>query len=392
MARKSQVHIYRRGDSWQVYYGGSNPRYRKDWPTETEALRDKELLMRRIAGVGIEKQQMRSVESALHRLGTTDLPGRGKPLEFVVEWFLKHYKGEDTSKPLSEYADLYLELKKSTVETKTLIGLNSYIPPFISEFGHLKPAEVTANALVAYLNSNTSRHYRDKALRPFFHWLTGQAPKKATGLACLENPPLKIDPMDFVPREKYKKKHPTEALTLTEVLRVLEEAKKETPSVLAWIIWLLFTGMRPDAEARPFWSLPGHGWQMVDLERWQVLVTDDLEKTGAVNRDITMQPCLREWIPFLQANPPAYSRRAIRRIFDKAIPAKRAQDILRHTFISFALKIMKESDVCYEAATSTKMIKKHYRRQVPQSEADKFWLITPASIGVIPPHIPHKNP
>lgn len=393
MPRKPTVHIYHRGKSWQVYYSGSKPRYRKDWPTEAEALRDKELLLRRIAGVGIEKEQMRAVESSLHRLACTELPGRGKSIEFAVDWFLNHYKGEDNSKQLKEYADLYLELKKDTVEAKTLIGLNTYIPPFITEFGHLKPEQVTANALLEYLKSNTSRHYRDKALRPFFHWLTGQAPKKATGLACLEYPPLTQDPMAFVPREKYKKKHPTEVLTLAEVFRVLDEARKEEPGVLSWVIWLMFTGMRPEAEAIPFWALPDpdqpgrlpeQGWSKIDLERWQIMVTDDLEKTGAVNRDITIQPCLREWIRYLQKHHPTYSRRALRRIFEKAIPKKRTQDILRHTYISFALKIMKESDLCYEAATSSKMIKKHYRRQIPQSEADKFWAITPAILGLPP--------
>lgn len=393
MPRKAAVHIYQRGSAWQVYYAGSTPRYRKDWATEAEALRDKELLMRRIAGVGIAKEQMRSVESSLHRLATTELPGRGKSVEFAVEWFLRHYQGEDTSKPIHEYAEVYLGLKKDSVEAKTLLGLNTYIPPFIAEFGHLKPQQISASTLLAYLKSNTSRHYRDKALRPFFHWLTGQAPKKANGLACLENPPLEVDPMGFVPREKYKKKHPTEVLTLVEILRVLEEARKEEPGVLSWIIWLMFTGMRPESEALPFWAVadpeqpsqpPEHGWSKIDLERWQIMVTDDLEKTGTVVRDITIQPCLREWIPYLQKHRPYYSRRALRRVFDNAIPKKRTQDILRHTYISNALKIMKESDVCYEAATSSKMIKKHYRRQIPQSEADRFWAITPAVLGLPP--------
>ena len=51
MARNAQVNIYRRGDSWQVYYAGTKSQYTKARLTESEALRDKELLMRRIAGV-----------------------------------------------------------------------------------------------------------------------------------------------------------------------------------------------------------------------------------------------------------------------------------------------------------------------------------------------------
>jgi hypothetical protein len=41
-----------------------------------------------------------------------------------------------------------------------------------------------------------------------------------------------------------------------------------------------------------------------------------------------------------------------------------------------------EHEVCYEAATSSKMIKKHYRRAVPATEAEAFWNITPQSLGL----------
>ena len=111
MARQAQVHIYRRGDSWQVYYAGTKSQYTKAWPTESEALRDKELLTRRIAGVGIEKFQMRYEESALHRLGTVQAPGLGKSLEFVVDWFLANFKGDDTSLTLNEHEVTYLAKK-----------------------------------------------------------------------------------------------------------------------------------------------------------------------------------------------------------------------------------------------------------------------------------------
>ena len=157
MARKAQVHIYRRGDSWQVYYAGTKPRYTKSWPTEFEALRDKELLMRRIAGVGIEKFQMRSVESALHRLGTVQAPGRGKSLEFVVEWFLVNFKGDDTSLTLNEYGAAYLAKKELKLEVKSMVEITSYIQHFMAKFGHLKPAEVSVAALEEYMKQSSAR-------------------------------------------------------------------------------------------------------------------------------------------------------------------------------------------------------------------------------------------
>ena len=160
--------------------------------------------------------------------------------------------------------------------------------------------------------------------------------------------------------------------------------KNVQPSILPWFIWGLFTGMRPEAEAKPFWELPGHGWDRIDLDRGIICVTDDLEKTGSRTRDITIHPNFRLWLDWMKTNGqmPVYSRRKIRDVFNKAIPGKRSQDILRHTFISFSLKRKPEHEVCYEAATSSKMIKKHYRRAVPATEAEAFWNITPQSLGL----------
>ena len=201
-------------------------------------------------------------------------------------------------------------------------------------------------------------------------------------LSSLPDPPLERNTFEFIGRVKYKKKHRTEILSLAEVMAVLMAAKAR--GVLPWFVWGLFTGMRPEAEAKPFWELPDHGWARIDLDREIVCVTDDLEKTGVRVRDITIQPNFRAWLDWMKAtgNVPVYSRRKIRDVFDKAIPKKRSQDILRHTFISLLLKRKPEHEVCFEGATSSKMIKKHYRRAVPAAEADAFWNITPKTLGL----------
>jgi hypothetical protein len=51
--------------------------------------------------------------------------------------------------------------------------------------------------------------------------------------------------------------------------------------------------------------------------------------------------------------------------------------------MSFMCKIRPEHEVVYEAGSSSKMLKKHYRRAVSQAESDAYWGCTPESLGLI---------
>jgi hypothetical protein len=379
--RPPAVHLRKiRPNSWQVSSAAFKPRYRRCWKTEAEAIRDAERLRRRLAGIGLDPSQMRSVEAALHRLTTVECPGRGKSLEFVVEWFLRNYK-ENHSLTFQEYGEDYLRRKAMRLEDKSMDELNNYLKNFLAKFGSLKPDEVTIDMLEAYLASHSSRYHRDKALRPFFAWLTGTAKAK---IARLLNPPIERNTFDYIERVEYRKKRPIEILKPNEVLAVLKEAQIHGLDILMWYVWGLFTGSRPEAEARPFWSHADHGWKKIELDRGIVAVTEDIEKTGTRSRDVLIQPNLRTWLDWMQAKQviPRYSRRFIRASFSKAVSGKNTQDILRHTFISFALKRLSESEVCYQAATSPRMIRLHYRRLVTDAEADVFWSITPKTLGL----------
>jgi len=322
---------------------------------------------------------MRGVEAVIHRLNTVEFPGKGSSLEKAIEFYIANFKGDDMSKIIAEYAKDYLARKALKLEKKSMEELKSYVNAFVKEFGHQKPADIGIEALETYMASKPSRYYRDKCLRPFFAWLTGTAKSK---VARLLSAPLKVNTFDFIEKLAYSKQNPTEILHVDELLRVLEEAKKR--GVVAWFVWCVFTGTRPEAEARPFWKLSEHGWKRIDLSRGIICITEDLEKTGCRNRDITIQPNMREWMLWMQTSGtiPRYSRRRIREVFDAAVPSRNVQDILRHTFISFLLKRMQEHEVCYQAATSSDMIKKHYRRQVTDAEADTFWAITPKTLGL----------
>ena len=374
------VYITRRGNAFQVNCSAFRPRIRKSFRSQQEAVAyAAHLRWQLLSGIRMTNDDYQQMQAAKYLVATTQGPAQGLTLLSIVQWGLAHYKKPDIDKPISEYAADFLGRKELKLEENSMDELRRYIGDFVQEFGESKPEEVSSQQLETYLAVKTSRHYREKPLRAYFRWLTGAVCKNIT---CLKNPPLEESPFNYIAWTEYIKKHPTEILLPNEVLAVLEAAKAS--GVLPWFVWNVFTGMRPEAEAKPFWELPEHGWNRIDFDRGMICVTEDLEKTGTRIRDITIQPNLREWLLWMKRTEqlPVYSRHKIRAIFRAVIPKKQSKDILRHTFISCALKIMKDREVCYEAATSMEMIQKHYRRQVVPSEAEAFWAITPKTLGL----------
>ena len=380
MYSRAKGTIRRRGKSWEVDFPKLSPRYRRSWPTEAEAIRDRERKQRQLGGVGLPDSILRSFEAANYRLTTAEPPFQGKSIDFVVDFFFQNYRGKESSQTLHEYGEEYKLRKEQQVEDKSYTEIRLHIDHFLKDFGHQKPVDVKAAQIERYLAANTSRYYRDKTLRAFFRWLTGRGGSKR--VTPLEDPPLEKNPFDFVTKVEYEKKHATEILTGEEIRALVERA--QLLEVLPWVVWMLFSGMRPDAEARPYWTAEGHGWKRIDMERGLICVTDDLEKTGARVRDITIEPNFREWLDWMKntGQVPVYSRCKMRKLFQAVIPYKRHQDIFRHSWISYSLKFRRDSDICYEGATSMKMIQKHYRRQIPEPDVTYFRGLTPKSLGL----------
>ena len=358
-------------------------RYRKKWDSLEAAEKDKVRVQREHGGQGLSLAGMQEVEVALHRLKTTPAPGQGKPVSFVIDWFLRNYKGEDTdARTLKDLAETYLARKKLRVQPKTYKEISIYVADFNKAFGHMRPVDVKADEIDQYLANETCRHARDKVLRSWFLWLTGTAKK----LAKLENPPLQRSQFDFIEKAHPPTKKQTVILYVDEVRKLIREAIKQ--DALGWIVWSLFTGMRPEAESAAFWKREGHGWAKVDLHRNVILVTDEIEKTGKRNREITIQPNLLEWIIYFKktGTKMTFSRRKFRSVKLAAVPAKASvQDILRHTTISNLVKITPSiTEVCYQMATSQRMILKHYMAAITDPKAvGEFWSLTPKSFGLV---------
>ena len=353
-------------------------RQRKKFKVEAEANALKDNLVMQYNVGGVTAEELREFQASLHRLRRTDFPGKEHSIRQVFDFFIKHYRA--TAFPnISAYVDDYINRKSKRLKPKSMVQQKLYLVPFKKDFGHLKPDMMNSVVLENYLATNTSRPYRDKVLRPFFAWLAGAPTTKCTPL---EDPPLKRSPMLFVDRAEYKKMGETSILRLDEVKKLIEAAKGDKP-LLAYIVFSVFTGIRPE-EVQAFWTLEGHGWARIDLQLGSITVTSEIEKTKKRTREVRIRPNLKQWLEWFRANKisPTYSRRTLRALWRKTFPKRSRQDIFRHTFISNACKVMEIHDVTFQCATSVKMIRDHYLRLVAKGEAIKFFQLKPKDFGL----------
>jgi hypothetical protein len=305
----------------------------------------------------------------------------------VANHFLKTRR-VPAAKDIAAYAKIYQERKAAKGKRpKTLSEIAAYLNAFTQLFGTQEPADVSWEALDRYLADNSSRWHREKALRPFFDWMAG----KSRSLAVLQDFPLERSPFIHIERTVPATKLGTVILYIAEVKALIQAAIGTDQ--LAWVIWGLFSGCRPESEARSMWAAPEEGWRQIDLAMRTATITS-LKLRGGKTRQLILQPNLVKWLQYFQKEEiaPKHSRRHYRALRVQAIPGKaQVKDILRHTTISNLVKlrgpkgapVYSLSDVAAQMGTSVKMIEKHYLAQISDLGAVKeFWSLTPASFGL----------
>ena len=313
--------------------------------------------------------------------------GHVVPITTVVAYYLKMNK-KSPEKTLSEYSTAYQARKIAKGKRpKTLKELARYLDHFVSMFGHQSPSEVTWDVLHTYLANHSSRWHRDKAIRQFFAWLAGES----KSLAALPDFPLERSPFVHIDRPVPVKKADTTILYVDEVKQLIAAAVGTDQ--LAWVVWGLFSGCRPEAEARSMWADPERAWRQIDLEMCTATITSSKLQAGNT-RQLVIQPNLVKWLQYFRSEglTPKYSRKHFRRLKSSTIPTKaKIGDILRHTAISNLVKLrgpkgaqlFSLSDVATQMGTSEKMIQRHYLAQISNPAAvEEFWSLVPASFGL----------
>jgi hypothetical protein len=141
----------------------------------------------------IDYQEIREIQLKLGQ--TENEKARSKSISFAVDFFLENYQGGDELLETKEYYKQYKKIKLPLVSVHTIRDDEQYIglggeKSFTNLYGHMKPTEFTREFIQEYLDSNTSKFHRKKALGTFFKWLCGES-KYHNDNPCLRKNPMK---------------------------------------------------------------------------------------------------------------------------------------------------------------------------------------------------------
>jgi integrase len=171
--------------------------------------------------------------------------------------------------------------------------------------------------------------------------------------------------------KKVKLKHDDVAVfTPAEMAKILHAAP---PRLIPILAIGAFSGIRMAELNRLDWSA-------VDLERGHIELRADQAKTAS-RRIIPITDNLRAWIEPLPRDGKVVRTPALHRevtALVRALKMEWPRNVLRHSFISYRIAIVKSADqVALEAGNSPSIIFKHYRELTTPEIAEKWFSILP---------------
>jgi site-specific recombinase XerD len=262
---------------------------------------------------------------------------------------------------------------------KTLNELKSVAGIIVENWKYKRVNEVTAEMIRCYLNktktakgsyfTNQTKLNRLTKIRQFFNY-------------CMEKPRewLKENPCAGITITAESKE--VEILSNEQVITLLEAAIQEKEKVqqvmVPYLVLGLFAGLRPEEAQKMRWE-----WiEPLDEEKRiaQVKVPAEISKISE-SRYAELSEAGWSLIKpyFKQDGPIGWSRRAFRRIRDKAGFAGSTwpADCIRHTYASSWLAVHKERAHLAEImGNSPSIIRKHYKRAIPVNDAEAYFQIS----------------
>jgi integrase len=191
-----------------------------------------------------------------------------------------------------------------------------------------------------------------------------------------QNPIAKID-FDEVKKNEVVTLTPNEAESLML-------ATRDDVELLPYHALGLFAGIRP-------FELQRLNWQHVDLIERHIEITPAVSKTGR-RRIIDIESNLAAWLSYYIAKggetagnvtPSSNLRRRLRAIRKAAGLTQWMQDVMRHSYASYALA--KHGDIgrltLAMGHTNAAVLWNHYHRAAKRKGAEAYWNIKPREIG-----------
>jgi integrase len=161
---------------------------------------------------------------------------------------------------------------------------------------------------------------------------------------------------------------------------------KCAPEIVPYVGICAFAGLRPSEAASLEWS-------DIHLDTMQIEVRARHSKTRRY-RLVPIQPNLHDWLMQPRGNKGSvyYSRRKFREAYKAAGIDEWKMDILRHSYGTYRLPIIKSADaLALEMGNSPDVIFRHYRRPVSEATALAYFAITPHTAENPAPSRPSSN-
>jgi integrase len=155
---------------------------------------------------------------------------------------------------------------------------------------------------------------------------------------------------------------------------------KCAPEIVPYVAICAFAGLRP-CEA------PALDWEDVHFDTMQIEVKARHSKTRRY-RLVPIQQNLYGWLVQFRGTEGSvyYSRRKFREAYKGAGIDEWKMDILRHSYGTYRLPIIKSADaLALEMGNSPDVIFRHYRRPVNEALALAYFAITPDTLESAPP-------
>lgn len=163
----------------------------------------------------------------------------------------------------------------------------------------------------------------------------------------------------------------------TEELTTL--LKHCAPEIVPYVAICAFAGLRPSETGNIT-------WEDIHFETQQIEVKARHSKTRRY-RLVPMQPNLVAWLKLHQreSGPIGYSRRKFREAYKAAGIDNWKMDVLRHSYGTYRLPIIKSADaLALEMGNSPDIIFRHYRRPMNEATALTYFKVLPENMESSP--------
>lgn len=336
-------HCYASGNPyWMVSCMVDGKRYRKKHGSQDVANRDRTRLIRQGAE-GLSHEQYCEAQRALHRLGVSkNEDARGRGLEFAVEWFCQHFIDEKRVKPMREYFDEFVAIKRAQGRrSETVTQIERLMGRFVNDYEQANVTLIKYEEIESWVasRSRSPKAYRHNyyMLKHFFGYLSGCSEKTPNHAPILDKSPFEGRAVIFQDDEAEECARNV-IFTAKECEKLIAEAAKYNAQRM--FVWLIFTGMRPIESVR-FWTDKRWGWKLVSEDLKYITVPKAVSKTRQ-NRVIYVNDTLRAWLLAYRNHASLMTRNWRYKyswVRKNVLPdAKLVADVARHTVISMMIK------------------------------------------------------